>query len=541
VCTIAWLVALATAIDRVFLGDADLAEVRGLLVALVLLLLVRAALLAAQEVLAERASALLRTRVRADLVSHLVAVGPAGLAQERVGEVSAVVGDGVQALDDYVVRFVPAAAMAVLGPAAVFVTVALLDPWTTLILLFAGPMLVLILGVIGGHTRELTRRRFDELAWLTSFSLDMIRGLGTLKAFGRSQDGAQAIEGLSRRFGSTTMDVLRTAFQTSLVMEWAATAATALVAVEVSFRLVLDVLPFGVALAVLVLTPEFFMPFRRLSMEYHAGQAGRAALARIEALHALPAAQPEGPAPGASAVARAASRAPALTAAPTIELNTVSYRYPDAAVDAVSAVSLRLEAGRTVALVGPSGAGKTTLARLLLQFVAPTQGQVLVDGVPLGKWDPADWRRHVAWVPQTPSLVAASVADNIRLGAPHATDDEVRQAAALARATSFVEALPQGFHTVLGERGLRLSGGQRQRLAIARAALRDAPVVVLDEMSAHLDATVEAEILAAMQALLVERTALVIAHRPRTLALAHSVIELREGRVAAHATTGERA
>ena len=540
-CTIVWLVLLAGVVDDVFLhgGTLDSASVRDRLVAMVALLGLRAACSWAGEVLADRASGRLRTAVRAELVAHLFAVGPAGLSDERTGEVASTIGQGVEALHDYVTRFVPAAALAVVAPLLVGASVAVLDPWTTLILLFTGPMLVLLLVVIGGRTRTLTRRRFDELGWLSSFYLDMIRGLGTLKAFGRSREGAERIEGVSRRFGDTTMEVLRTAFQTSLVMEWAATAATALAAVEISFRMIEGGLPFGTGLAVLVLIPEFFVPFRRLAVEYHAGQSGRAADERIGELLALPAGTP---AAGASSAAASPAGAPAAPNAatattvtpgrpPRIELRHVTYRYPGQGRPALEGVDLTIDSGETVALVGPSGAGKTTVSRLLLRFVDPDAGALVVDGVDASTIDPRAWRRRIAWVPQDPTVIAGTVADNIALGDPDATRSAVRRAAEIARATEFVEALPDGFDTVLGERGLRLSGGQRQRLAVARAALRDAPVVVLDEFTAHLDDRTEAELLDAMGDLLRDRTALVIAHRRRTAALADRVVRLTDGTV----------
>ena len=535
-CTIGVMLLLAATIDAVFLDGEELGEVAGLLVAAVGLLVIRGGCALASEVSADRASARLRTRERDRLVAHLFRAGPGGLADQRVGDVASTVGAGIEALHDYATRFVPAAALGVIGPVVVLVAIALLDPWSTPVLLFTGPMLVLLLAVIGGRTRALTRRRFDELGWLSSFYLDMIRGLATLKAFRRSSEGGDTIEAVSRRYGDATMDVLRTAFQTSLVTEWAATAATALVAVQVSFRMIESDLPFGTALAVLVLTPEFFVPFRRLALEYHSGQAGRAALERIEEL--TDASTPEPPRPDPTPPPPTPPRASASSAphrstrpgAPAIELVGVTFTYPGSTRPALDRLDLHLDAAATVALVGPSGAGKTTVARLVMRFVEPTAGRILVDGRPITDVESATWRRGVAWVPQDPALIAGTIADNIRLGAPDAPLDAVRAAADAARATGFVEQLPDGFDTVLGEEGLRLSGGQRQRLAIARALLRDAPVVVLDEPTAHLDDTTEAEVLAAIAELLGGRTALVIAHRPQTIAAADRVVTLVEGR-----------
>jgi ABC-type multidrug transport system fused ATPase/permease subunit len=283
---------------------------------------------------------------------------------------------------------------------------------------------------------------------------------------------------------------------------------------------------------VLVLVPEFFVPFRRLAIEYHSGQSGRAALERIEELEALPSMAP-------AAVRRSGPPAPTVDAsvpavdqaAPRLDVVDVVYRYPGARAPALDGLDLTIAAGEAVALVGPSGAGKTTLTRLLLRFVEPDRGSLAVDGRPLGELDVAAWRRRVAWVPQAPTIVAGSVADNIRLGDPSASMARVRAAAEVARATEFVERLPDGFDTELGEQGLRLSGGQRQRLAIARAALRDAPVLVLDEFTAHLDDRTEAELLEAIGALLVGRTALVVAHRRTTAAMCHRIVRLDRGRV----------
>jgi thiol reductant ABC exporter CydD subunit len=535
-CTIAWLLALAAVIDGAFLDGRDLGSLAPLLGVMVALVVVRSAVVWVGDVVAARASGRLRSRIRSHLVEHVVAVGPAGLAHERVGEVSSTIGTGVDELDGYVTRFVPAAALAVIGPLVVFATIAWLDPWTTVILLFAGPMLVLLLAVIGSRTRALTERRFEQLGWLSAFYLDMIRGLATLKAFRRSEDGADTIEDVSRRFGDTTMEVLRTAFQTSLVMEWAATAATALVAVQVSFRMIHDDLPFGTGLAILVLTPEFFVPLRRLALEYHAGQSGDAALARIAEIEALPVSAPATSAavpPGDGDDDRTPRRGTTgIRGAPSVAFERVTHRYPGADRDALRDLDLRIGAGETLALVGPSGAGKTTVSRLLLRFTDPTGGRILIDGRPLDQLDPGEWRRAVAWVPQDPTILAGTVTDNIRLGDPDASVDRVRRAAEVARATEFVEALPLGFDTLLGEEGLQLSGGQRQRLAIARAALRDAPVVVLDEFTAHLDDAVEIEVRAAIGDLLRGRTALVIAHRAATAAMADRTVRLDRGRVA---------
>ena len=529
---LAWVLVLAWSVDAVFRSGADLGDISDHLVAMGALLVLRAGALWFSELSAQRGSDRLRRELRARLAGVMVTDDPRRLSGDGVGRESALLVEGVEDIGRWATSFVRPASMVVVGPVLVFGTVAVLDPLSTLILLFTGPMLVVLLALIGRTTAELTRRRFDELGWLRGFYLDLLAGLGTLKAFGRSEDGADLVEDSSRRFGDTTMDVLRTAFQTSLVMEWAATAATALVAVEVSFRLVGGGLSFGTALAVLVLTPEFFVPFRRLAVEYHAGQAGDAASSAI--LDVLGASRPgrsSEPAGGAGAAAT-------LSAPPRVELRAVGYTYPGSTEPALDGLDLEIHPGETLALVGPSGAGKSTVASLLLRFVDPGTGSLSVDGTDSLTADPRAWRRRIAWVPQHPTVFSGTVAQNIAFGEPGADRDRIIDAADRAGATEFIAGLSDGFDTVLGERGGTLSGGQRQRLAIARAMLRDAPLVVLDEFTAHLDPDTERQVLAAARTLLEDRTALVIAHRNATAAAADRIAVLEAGRVVETGTPG---
>ncbi|HEX2323842.1 MAG TPA: ATP-binding cassette domain-containing protein, partial [Chloroflexota bacterium] len=386
-------------------------------------------------------------------------------------------------------------------------------------------------------TRDLTRRREAELAWMSAHFLDLLRGMTTLKLFGRSRDQTATIGAIGRRYGDTMMGVLRTAFQTSLVLEWGATAATALVAIEVSFRLMHGLLPFEQALAVLLVTPEFFLPLRQLALKYHAGTAGKAGAERLYALldTPLPAASP---AP--------ARRPPTeLPARLDLRFEDVHLAFEGGRRVALAGLSLDVTQGQTVALVGATGAGKSTVASLLLRFVEPDRGTITVGGVPLREIDPARWRRQVAWVPQHPHLFHGTVADNLRLAKPDASAAELLGAARAAHADELIAGLPQGYDTPLGEGGARLSGGQAQRIAIARAFLKadaagagtracppwGAPLLILDEPTSHLDDANEAGIRAALERLSERRTVLLISHRPALVAVAHQVAVVARGRV----------
>ena len=582
----AWLLSLV--VDGVFLRGETLADVTPLLGLLLACLLVRSAALYAETVLAQRSASRTKQALRQALATRLIALGPIALRGERTGELVSTAGEGVETLDAFITQYLPARYLAFLLPAFILLVVLILDPWTSLVLLFAAPMLILMLAFIGGRAKTLTERRFLELRWMSAFFLDLLQGLTTLKLFGRSQEQAETIEEVSRQYGKTTMEVLATAFQSSLVMEWAATAATALVALEVSYRLMGGSLAFAPALAVLLLTPEFFLPLRTLAIRYHAGAAGKAALDRIDMIlrtdgdlaqrcgegargeergrvgtQTQDTTQRRGEAEvreegtrgeergraqyattemtvardGTAVQANNAYSAPRpspLAPLPKILFSNVEYRYGERV--ALRGCSFTLVPGERTALVGATGAGKSTVASLLLRFLEPDAGEILVGDQPLADIDPDAWRKLVAWVPQQPYLFAGTIRDNLRLARSNATEEQIVDASRAANAHDFIAALPQGYATPIGEQGVRLSGGQRQRLAIARALLKDAPLLILDEPTAHLDAENERLIRAALERLLHGRTALIIAHRLEMALAADEVIVLDEGVVTQQGT-----
>jgi len=520
---VAWTALLAVTLTRAFDGH----SITTLLVVLGLGLLARAGL----RVVAAHASASVseevRRRRRVELADDLVR------GRSTSGADATLLGPGIDALDDHLCRYRPARVTATIVPPVVVVVMAVLDPISMAILLFTGPMLIALLALVGARTRVLAERRLHELGRLRHLHLDMVSGVPVLRIFGRATDGAARLGEASERYGRTTMDVLRTAFQTSLVIEWAATAATALVAVQVGLRLTAGHLGFGAALVVLLLTPEFFVPLRNLAAEYHAGQTGEATLT---ALAARGAERTDTPSPDAPRSARGSAASSAWSAsassasAPSLTLDAVSVDAPGSGRRLLTDTSLELRSGETLALIGPSGTGKTTVARVVLALHRPVAGTVLVDGVALDALDPEQWRRSVTFVTQRPSLVTGTIADNIALSDPTATRDRIEHAARCAGVDEFATTLPAGLDSEVGERGTRLSGGQRQRIAIARAMLRDAPVVVLDEFTAHLDPVTETSVVERMATFLAGRTTLLIAHRPASASLANRIVTIADGR-----------
>ena len=513
---------LSDVFSRVFIGNESLRDVTPYILVMLGLLFVRGASIWGREIFAQRSATLLKSDLRRRLSNHLFLLGPIYTRAERSGELVNTIVEGAESLDQYISQYLPTMALAVIVPIMVFVAVLILDPWSTLVLLVAGPMMLLILALIGGRAKTITERRFLEMSWMSAFFLDILQGLPTLKMFGRERDQAENIREISDHYGSTTMEILHTAFQSSLVMEWAATAATAMVALEVSLRLMSGNLSFTVALAVLLLTPEFFLPIRQYALKFHAGTAGKAAADRIYAI--LDTQSVEKPRLGESGQVVQPERF-------NIRFDEVGFAYEDGERPALRDFSMELSQGQTLALVGPTGAGKTTVSQLLLRIAVPDMGKITVGGIPLETIDRESWHGMVAWVPQIPHLFHGSITDNIRLARPGASHDEIVKASIAAHAHAFIDSLPQGYNTQMGERGARLSGGQRQRVAIARAFLKDSPILILDEPTSHLDRKSEQYLRASLAQLVQDRTVLIIAHRLDLAASADRIVVMDKGRV----------
>ncbi len=513
---------LADIIDRVFLGKQGWAQVRVLVAVLILLSVARALALWVREVAAQRVSGQVKKALRDRIMAHLFALGPTYARGERSGELSNTVVEGVEALDAYFSQYLPQLATTALVPLTIALIVLTQDTLSAVVMMVTAPVIPMFMMLIGSIADRMTKRQWGTLSRMSAHFLDVLQGLTTLKMLGRSRDQVKTIAAISDQFRRTTLGVLRVAFLSALVLELMATISTALIAVEIGLRLLYAKILFRQALFVLILAPEFYMPLRELGAKFHAGMSGTAAAQRIFEILNTPLPQAETPSP--TPVEERPRRF-------DIRFVDVTYAYEGGKRPALRGVSFTMREGQKVALVGPSGAGKSTIAALLLRFIEPDGGRILVDGRPLSEWDVRAWRRFVAWVPQMPYLFHGTVADNIRLARPDASMEEVVRAARLAHADEFIRALPDGYETVIGERGARLSGGQAQRIALARAFLKDAPLLVLDEATANLDPENEALLQQAVSRLLEGRTALIIAHRLNTVYDADRIIVLSQGRV----------
>jgi ATP-binding cassette subfamily C protein CydD len=488
----------------------------GSLVALAIVLAGRAAAGYGGEVTALRAAAAVKSQLRRRLTDHVLRLGPSWLCQSpgqspgshQSGEVTTLATRGLDALDPYFARYLPQLVLACVVPLAVLVRVGLADWISCLVIGITLPLIPLFAILVGLHTKAATQRQWRLLARLGGHFLDVVEGLPTLKLFGRAKPQATEIGRVTDEYRKATMATLRVAFLSAFVLDLAAALATALVAVEVGLRLLAGHMSYSTALLVLLLTPEAYLPLRAVGAQFHASTEGAAAAADVFAIL-------DTPVPGR--VSRPAPH-PADLRTDTIRLNGVGLSYPGRGRDALSGVNMTIRPGDQITLIGPSGAGKSSLLALLLRFTEPTSGRIEVGDVELARVPLEEWRRQIAWIPQDPHLFDASVAENIALGDPAASREAIAVAARAAGANGFIQDLPAGYDTEVGERGLRLSSGQRQQLALARAFLRNAPLLLLDEPAAHLDADTAARLDTALAVLAADRTVIRVAHNRRPTA-----------------------
>jgi len=540
----AWL--LAMIINAVVFDDAALADVQTWLLALFVLFVIRAGLMWIAEQFAFQAAIKVKVHLRQKLYTHVQQLGATWLNRERSGDVVNALSDGIEGLEAYYARYIPAMALMSLLPLAILVFVLAHDWLAAVILVVTAPLIPVFMILIGKGTEKRNQKQWKQLAHMSAHFLDMIQGLTSLKLFNASRREAKMVAKIADDYRQSTMSVLRVAFLSSFMLEFFATVSVALVAVIVGFRLFWGELDFFYGLFVLLLAPEFYLPLRNMGTQYHARMEAIGAVERIlEIFQQKPQDQSadETDATQPSTIKQLSQLPPDFMPQAQIELRDLHFHYPDQR-QALKGVSFTIKPQETLAIVGESGAGKTTLLNLLLGFLQAQRGEIRLhnqqqqqqQGYALHDLSKDVWYQQLAWLPQRAQIFPKTVAENIALGQEKIDLAAIQQAAKQAYADEFIQALPNGYQTLIGEGGQGLSGGQQQRIALARIFLKNAPILLLDEATAHLDQHSEQLIQQSLSTLIQQRTVIMIAHRLQTIKHADRIALMQAGQLVALGT-----
>ena len=532
--TISQAYLVSNTVDGVFLKGQTLAQVFHWLRWILLIIAGRAILTWVNEVSANAVAVIIKTDLRERLFDHILKLGPAYTRSQRTGDLTTAAVEGIEALDAYYSQYLPQLVITALVPISILIFVFPKDLLSGFIMLVTAPLIPFFMVMIGKGAEIVTKRQYDTLSRLSSHFLDSLQGLTTLKLFGRSKTHAKNIEKVSEKYRDTTLSVLRITFLSALALELLATLSTAIIAVELGFRLLYRVMDFREAFFLLILAPEFYMPLRMLGARFHAGMLGTTAAKKIFEILDIPI-------PKSNVEGQTSKVEDVRHSTFDLRLENVSFTYPDDSTPALENINLTIKAGQHIAIIGKTGAGKSTLVNLLLGFIQPSSGNIQVTTDTGTQYAPRSIELHpsIAWVPQHPHLFHDTFSANIKLGKPYATTEEVIEAAKAAYLHDFIETLPDKYETVIGESGARLSGGQAQRLALARAFLKDSPILILDEPTSSLDPETESQLEESARRLMQGRTVITVAHRLNTIFKADSIIVLDQGHIIEQGTHEE--
>lgn len=521
---------LAKIINAVVFENQVLANIHSWLWLMLVIFILRAILSWASNQIAFCAAIKVKRQLRKEVHTHIQALGPVYLKSERSGEIVTTLIEGIEALQNYYAKFLPIMSLVVLLPLSILAFIFPLDWVSGLIMLVTAPLIPVFMVLIGKGTERLNKQQWRKLARMSAHFLDMVQGLTTLKLFNVSRREAGVVAQISDEYRRNTMSVLRVAFLSSLMLEFLATISIALVAVAIGFRLFYGEMDFFYGFFVLLLAPEFYLPLRNMGTHYHARlEAIGAAEKIVEILNT--------PLPETLAKNTQPNKINPLknTKKLAITFKNISFSY-EKGRKALNNISFKLEDKQRVAIVGTSGAGKSTLTNLLLGFIQPCTGEILINDIPLHEINVEVWRQHIAWVPQTPHLFHGTIRDNIALGNDSPSEQAIQNAAKKSHADIFIKKLPDAYHTITGERGAGLSGGEMQRIALARAFLKNAPLFIFDEATANLDTESEELIQDSINKLALDRSVLVIAHRLSTVKYADLILVMDDGNIVEQGT-----
>ncbi len=513
---------VAVIVDGIFMGSASRAALAASFLTALVALALRITLDCAEEMCSLRLATRIKMDLRARLVEKLAQLSPAQLETLQAGKLLNLLYDGIDTLENYFSGYLPQLFKAVFIPVLFLIVIFPRDPLSAVVMLVTLPLIPVFMILIGKWTQRESVRQWVLLTRFAAFLQDVLAGLVTLKSLGRSRQQGEKIGEISEAYRKATFSVQKWAFISSLALELVATISIAMVAVGLGLRLCNGTLTFLIGFYILLLAPEYYQPMRTLGQYFHSGINAQEA---AKSIYAFLETEPW-PMPGGDHAEEKVT---------SIRFEHVSYRYPDAAEDAVHDVSLALSAGQSLAFVGDSGSGKTTLMMLAMGFLTPTAGTIFVNEVPLEKWRRDAYHERLAAVLQTPYIFQGTVRENIAFASDLSAEAAARAAKIVDQVglTALLRTLPTGLDTLIGQGGQQLSGGQTALLLVARALYRESDVLFLDEMTDNLDVESERALVDALAPLTRGRATWIIAHRLQTLRQVDRIVVMRHGRITA--------
>ena len=513
---------LSRLIDAIFLKHSSLNGILSLLTMFAAVSILRAVAHWSSQEQANKGSLKIKQQLHEQLLNKIADLGPTYTFSTQSGALAAKIIKGVESLDPYFTHFIPQVFLSVLLPLSILAVVFPTDMITGLILLLTAPLIPVFMILIGKAAQNATEKQWETLSRMSGSFLDVLQGMTTLKLFGRSRARVRKISEISEAFRHATMKVLKVAFLSSLALELVGTISTAIIAVEIGLRLLEGSIAFASAFFLLLLTPDFYLPLRQLGTKFHAGMEGVSAANDIFSLLESKSPQ-ETPAPY--------PRSKPAVSLQHIRFENVRFSYAGDQRFALQNISCDIEPGKLTAVIGPSGSGKTTFINLLLRFIEPQEGSIMYGSTELGMLDRKEWRKLISWIPQHPYLFNATLRENILLADPNTSEETVAEAVEISRLDPLVRFLPQGLDTPVGEGGAKISGGEAQRISFARAFIKKAPILILDEPTSHTDPILEKELIETMNTLVAGKTTILIAHRLSTVKNADRILVFDKGNI----------
>ncbi len=521
VFTIAQAFILSRTINNVFLLHQTLQQVFYLIIIYLSFSVAKAISIWLQNFFSSKVVFIIKRNLREQLINKIKELGPLKLKSERTGEIVNTLLNGVDKLEDYFSKFLPQIFLAAFIPILILLFVLPRDLLSAIIFIVTAPIIPTFMFLIGSISEKLNQKQWVTLSRMSAYFFDVLQGLPTLKLFNRTKETIKRIDNITNIFRIKTLKVLRVAFLSALVLEVASTISVAVIAVAIGLRLLNGDFNFADALFILIIAPDFYLPLRQLGVSYHAGMEGVSSFERISELikNEL------------SETMNSNQTKKIIEYDSPIIYENVSFTYEERNIKALDSISLVIEPKKITALVGQTGSGKTTLMNMLLRFINPSQGIIKFGNQNLLEINEDEWRKNIAWIPQNPHLFNKTILENIKLSKDEATIQEVIEAASKSKIHKLISSLPNQYDTLVSEAGENFSGGEIQRIALARAYLRNAPIILVDEPTANLDPIIEEEIMNDMFDLFKGKTVLIIAHRLNTIIKADKIIVLKNGGV----------